>query len=669
MNITYSNKTHTFSLCHDHYGLKSFNFKLVTDLKTYSSSEAICIPLSKNSFKLTWCNDLEATYALDVDTNLPQVILSLSITNKGVDPLSFKEIHLLDIESDGLCLGDGIKDWVLYKNGLRKNDMVTTHHFDHKDYDIKNLIGMGGELGDVHLNLSNDAQSYDIQSHYMTALLSKCTGQSLLFGSLDPENEFTIHSFKCSKAQDEFEGLKILTSLEYTAVEPNQEYQLGRLLISFDKVYSAIDTYATTARKKTFNSDSVPKTGWCSWYFFYEHITEQDIVNQLKVIKEYALPLESILIDMGWEERLGTWYANHKFKHGMRWIADQIKSYDMKPGLWLSPFWVEQRSLVHLHHPDWLLKDTQGVPVIFHCHVDGYVIDTSIPEACQWITNTFKRVTEEWGFQLVKVDFLRAVALYENAVFTHPMTRANALRLGMEAIRRGIGEDTTLIACGGQYGPTLGIADINRTSNDIRPTWSSVRDTFKKNMLRYWMNDNWWMNDPDCLIIRNEHEGVPGCTAGAKRNSAMGFTDTQVETILDLYKALKGTFYLGDDLTQLSSHKIAKLKEALEDMHYERRGAIPRDLFRHKYPHILHEEINSTEHLVTLVNWNDSLEESIFTLTLEDLIGSTTTDEYVVIDYKTKEKLTNLNKHNSVIVVQLPSHMSCVLKLKCIEID
>ncbi len=297
------------------------------------------------------------------------------------------------------------------------------------------------------------------------------------------------------------------------------------------------------------------------------------------------IEVDTILIDMGWEERLGDWYPNSKFSNGMKWISDTIHSYGLKSGLWLSPFWVEPRSEVRREHPEWLLRDRKGELIVFHCHIDGYVIDLTIPEACEWIADTFRRVTQVWGFDLIKIDFLRAVSLFPEASYKNKATMAEALRLGMEAVRKGAGEKTFIIGCGGQYGPTLGLVDANRTSNDISANWESVKITCKKNILRYWMNGKWWVNDPDCLIIRSQLEGTPGKVAGALKHDARGkFTDREVGTIITLFEAMEGLTFLGDDLPLLTCEKVTNLKALLDASKDCGNPSLPRDMFKSPYP-------------------------------------------------------------------------------------
>ncbi len=65
--------------------------------------------------------------------------------------------------------------------------------------------------------------------------------------------------------------------------------------------------------------------------------------------------------------------------------------------------------------------------------------------------------------------------------------------------------------CGGFYGPSLGLADAQRSGSDVKSIWPEAPTgesatgygpfTIKQNTLRYWMNRLWHI-DPDALMVR-----------------------------------------------------------------------------------------------------------------------------------------------------------------------
>ena len=95
------------------------------------------------------------------------------------------------------------------------------------------------------------------------------------------------------------------------------------------------------------------------------------------------------------------------------------------------------------------------------------------------------------------------------------MTRAEALRRGLEAVRAGIGDDAYLLGCGSPLLSAVGIVDAMRVSEDVAPFWESTqfapgwqecsvaaRTAIEQSVLRAPMHRRWFLNDPDCLLLR-----------------------------------------------------------------------------------------------------------------------------------------------------------------------
>ena len=598
------------------------------------------------TYEFVWPEGERARYILEKDKKHPSINIHIEICNLTKTELSVKRINLIKIERNQLFLGNGIKDWAILKNGSRKNDSVGLHQFGNDDFDINDINTVGNELGVTDGNNNASKEHKKIESYYLTVIKSISLCESLLIGFITMSRQKTFSEFYCNNEEDAFQGLNAVCETDQKVVSVNHSIRSEKLILDLDNPFEAIDRYAKLSGRAP-NEIKFPRAlrGWCSWYFHYESVTQEKVLDSLRIIDEHKLPMDVILIDMGWEQRLGNWYPNYCFPKGMPWLSDRIHRSGLKAGIWVSPFWIEPRSYVHREHPEWLLKDKSGKPVVFTCHIDGYVIDTTIPEACEWIGEEFRRITEDWGFELVKVDFLRAVNLFEDIQYKNNFTGTEALMLGMQAIRKGVGENTYIVACGGDYGPTLGIADANRTSNDISANWDSVKRTFKKNILRFWMNKNWWRNDPDCLVIRNEKEGVPGEIAANPDHNQIGkFNKIEVDTILALFKAIGCNIFFGDDLSQLSIEKIEILKRYLDELNTSPSNMVPRDMFESRYPQILHNKIDENMHEITIINWEDNPISKSWGI--YELIGRQKDGEYIA---RIKDKIIGKYKKEDFI--------------------
>ena len=80
---------------------------------------------------------------------------------------------------------------------------------------------------------------------------------------------------------------------------------------------------------------------WCSWYAHRRGMTEELVLKNAAVAATYFGPLgmEFMQLDHGWQKGdvTGDWVANEKFPHGLKWLADELKSrYGLKLGVWIS---------------------------------------------------------------------------------------------------------------------------------------------------------------------------------------------------------------------------------------------------------------------------------------------------------------------------------------------
>ena len=122
------------------------------------------------------------------------------------------------------------------------------------------------------------------------------------------------------------------------------------------------------------------------------------------------------------------------------------------------------------------------------------------------------------GFTYLKLDFTYAAGLAGR--FADPgRTPAERVRDGFSAIRRGAGDATFLLACGAPLAPTVGLVDGMRIGPDVAPRWvlpperalvpayadcePATRNAFRNTLARAFMHRQLWLNDPDCLMLRN----------------------------------------------------------------------------------------------------------------------------------------------------------------------
>jgi len=109
------------------------------------------------------------------------------------------------------------------------------------------------------------------------------------------------------------------------------------------------------------------------------------------------------------------------------------------------------------------------------------------------------------------------------------VTRLEAYRMGLEAIRRGTGPDAYLSVCGGHYGGSIGLADSQRSGSDVGTIWKDdALRRFKQNILRTWMG-RLWHTDADAMMVRRR-EAVPDDMPNGKFRLGQ-FNDEEARTV------------------------------------------------------------------------------------------------------------------------------------------
>ncbi len=260
---------------------------------------------------------------------------------------------------------------------------------------------------------------------------------------------------------------------------------------------------------------AAPLTGYSSWYNRYENITETDILKDLEGCAGVLSPGDLFQVDDGWEKAVGDWLRpdEKKFPHGMKFLADRIHEKGFMAGLWLAPFAVAKKSSYFKEHGEQLYM-RNGKPFSAGCNWGGfYALDIDDPDAEAYIRRVFRRVFDEWGFDLVKLDFLYAAAFFGN----EQETRAGRMIRAMKLLREVCG-DKLILGCGVPLMPAFGITDYCRISCDVGLDWDgkgimkyihrervSTRQAIGNAIFRRQLNGRAFGSDPDVFFLRDEN--------------------------------------------------------------------------------------------------------------------------------------------------------------------
>ncbi len=298
--------------------------------------------------------------------------------------------------------------------------------------------------------------------------------------------------------------------------------------------------------------------GWCSWYHYFHAITEDAMRSNLLALKDLRseYPIEVVQLDDGYQAALGDWdRTNAKFPGGLKTLAGEIRDAGFIAGIWTAPFFAARDSQLMREHGDWFIKHREnGEPLRAAYNPNwttshdkyAYALDPSHPEFTAHLERLFRTIAEDFGYDYLKLDFLYAAAA-EGIRHDPAMTRAETLRRGLEAIRRGAGEKTFILGCGCPLGTAVGIVDGMRIGPDVAPYWGATAEATGEPgtalaidaiLARSFMHRRWWLNDPDCLMLRAKETRL---------------SNHEREALASTIAASGGMLLISDDMSLLDS--------------------------------------------------------------------------------------------------------------------
>lgn len=385
-------------------------------------------------------------------------------------------------------------------------------------------------------------------------------GRSLLAGFVTARDQTSVVA-----VQAEGDGHSILASsyAEGVTLRPGATLRSETLMLVFDRDDThALDSYArrVAAEMQAREWPTVP-AGWCSWYYYFTAVTEADIMSNLETLAAARdrLPLEYVQIDDGYQASIGDWLTiNEKFPRGMRFLADTIRSQGFKPGIWFAPFLVSEASEVYRQHPDWVLRDEQGDPVnaMSNWGTRNFALDITTPQAADWLRHVVSTIVNDWGYEYLKIDFIYA-EMIKGVRYEPNLTSVQAYRRGLELIREVAG-DRFILGCGAPFLPSVGMVDGMRIGPDVAPYWRDPKDhhgtepamfnAIRSTLAHGWMHRRLWVNDPDCLMVR-EHDSQ--------------LTLAEVRTWVTVAAMSGGMVLFSDNMSKLEPSRASLLPFAL----------------------------------------------------------------------------------------------------------
>ena len=471
-------------------------------------------------------------------------------------------------------------------NGQMYFDAGTLHSFGEKpapdtSEGIKNVFI-------ANKSISSDQET--IHSWWNLGLFSGYDQEAIAIGWL--ENTQCLGHL--SVARDVPDEISLAAESVYTpglVLNPGKSLSSNRMILTVGSdPYSSLETYADCVGKINQARTHSIVNGWCSWFYTLAKVSEQEVIANTRFAAENLKPygLEYIQVDEGYQRWHGDWRGNDRFPHGLKWLADQIKAYGFKAGIWISPYVISEPSAIFQKHPEWLVRlpdgSLQRVGNWAEAPPDEnpkrYCLDITHPEAAKWLYDLIYTIVQDWGFEMIKIDFVAWSILSANRFFDPTQSAAQVYRKGMEIMRSAAGDKCHILECG-PGAITVGLVDSMRIEWDVNYGFSEAAwDTYFIHRAgsaaaagkRYYFHKRTWVNDVDhlCMDLLSEE---------------------QAEAAASMIALSGGNMISGDRLTQLDTRKLEIFRKTLPSYG---EAAIPIDLLNSDIPTVFAIKINKS---------------------------------------------------------------------------
>lgn len=338
-------------------------------------------------------------------------------------------------------------------------------------------------------------------------------------------------------------ALVILDTLPSAMLFLCTEYDAFNIVLLYGNENDVFDEYFHQMNIKKPTTPSM--NGWTSWYNYYQNISEDIIIKNLHGLQKNR-NIDIVQIDDGYQTYVGDWLDidQKKFPNGMKCVVDAIHNEGYQAGLWLAPFVCETKSKIFNEHPEWILRDSNNAYVCAGSNWSRfYALNLELNEVKEYIKKVFAIVLDEWGFDLVKLDFLYAVSIETKS----HKTRGQIMCEAMDFLRECV-QDKLILACGVPLGPCFGKVDYCRIGCDVGLDWNdrfymrlfhreriSTLHAIENTIARRHLNYRAFLNDPDVFLLRDEN---------------IKLNQTQKETLAFVNKLFGSLIFTSDDISQ-----------------------------------------------------------------------------------------------------------------------
>lgn len=484
--------------------------------------------------------------AFDLQQNANGLKLTV-IPKKAISDISFYLEREYDFSGDKSFFANGFQSWTDTKE-FAKGEMMAD----------EGLIGRGifGK-SPFGINLVGDYTFVDQPKEYgvfhSISFAYVRDGKSIdLFGSLNDRTGYTIIYADMNKNTLRY-------SKDVEGITINEPYELLDLYFDNGEYDAVFDRYFDAMNIKPLTDRKIK--GYTSWYNYYQNISEDIILRDLEAIGKRSDLVNTFQIDDGYQTAVGDWLSidKKKFPNGMKPVADKIHEKGLKAGIWLAPFGAQRGSKIATEHPDWLVKNKKGKPITVGANWGGfYPLDIDNQQARDYIKGVFDVVLNQWGFDLVKLDFLYATAV----VPMHNKTRGQLAYESIDFLRECVG-DKQILGCGVQQMPCFGKVEYMRIGADMSLGWKhslirknmhredvSTPNAIHNSVYRRCLNKRAFLCDPDVFLLRKTN---------------IHFTPQQQRVLAKFIKLFGEVLFVSDNVDDYDDEQLAIFNDTLTD--------------------------------------------------------------------------------------------------------
>ncbi len=486
----------------------------------------------------------------DVSFDLLQSANGLKLTvipKKQISDISFYLERNYEYQTDSRFFANGFQSWTDTKEFTR-NEMMADEGLIGRGIFGKSPFGINLVGNYTFVEQPKEYGNF----HAFSFAYVRNDKNVDLFGSLNDRTGYTIIYADMNKNTLRFskdvEGIKI--------TEPYELLDLYFDNGGYDEVF---DRYFAKMNVKPLTDKKIK--GYTSWYNYYQNISEDIILRDLEAISKKTDKVNTFQIDDGYQTAVGDWLSINKtkFPNGLKPIVEKIHAKGWQAGLWLAPFGAQKGSKLACEHPDWLVKGKNGKPIMVGANWGGfYAIDIDNADARAYIKNVFDTVLNDWGFDLVKLDFLYATAV----VPFHNKTRGQLAYESIDFLRECVG-NKQILGCGVQQMPCFGKVEYMRIGADMALSWKhnffrnlthredvSTPNAIHNSVYRRCLNGRAFLCDPDVFLLRR---------------SNIKFTFEQQKVLAKFIKLFGSVLFMSDNVDEYDDEQLAVFNDTLAD--------------------------------------------------------------------------------------------------------